>query len=160
SRLDLEDDVVAFGGDAIGLGDVWALDPLGGDRFLLGVEQSRPGLDADLEAARPQPPGIRPGLPRPQVELPAVPLACDDLARAAVLKLAGPGRFERAPQLALAQRPALVRAAVAQREELPIHVEDADGNPRHIDDLPLARRDLVDGGDYISRHCFASVARK
>src|SRR5581483_8559614 len=44
-------------------------------------------------------------------------------------------------------RAALVGAAVAQREVLALHVEDADRAAGDLDDLPPAGWDLVDGGD-------------
>jgi hypothetical protein len=49
--------------------------------------------------------------------------------------------------VAQAQRPALVRATVEHGEELAADVEDADGAAIDVDDLPLTRRNLVDGGD-------------
>ena len=74
----------------------------------------------------------------------AVPRAAHDVAGPPALVLAGSRPGDRAPDLPLAQRPALVRAAVAQREELAVDVEDADRATPDLDDLAPARRDLAD----------------
>jgi len=49
-----------------------------------------------------------------------------------------------------AEGAALVRAAVSEREVLAADVEDADRAALHLDDLPSARRDLVDGRNGMS----------
>jgi hypothetical protein len=45
-----------------------------------------------------------------------------------------------------------VRTAVADREELATKIEDADFAAHHLDDLALARRDLIDGPDDMTSH--------
>src|SRR5439155_11353477 len=93
-----------------------------------------------------------PRLPGPDVELPAVPGAGQDLARARVLELARHPRLEQPPRPALAERAALVRAAVPQREELPFQIEDADRAPRHLDDLASPRRNLLRRRHHVPSH--------
>src|SRR6185437_14883987 len=73
-------------------------------------------------------------------------------ARAAVCHLARHPRLQHAEEPPLTERPALMRAAVAQREELPAHIEDADRPPRHRDDLPPTRRDLIHPPHHMPPH--------
>src|SRR4029079_16820370 len=61
--------------------------------------------------------GIAPGLAGADVELPAVPGAADDLARAGVAVVARPVRFHEAGLPALAHAAELRRAPAGQREE-------------------------------------------
>src|SRR5438067_451523 len=79
--------------------------------------------------------------------LTAEPRAAHDLARAAVLELAHPAWSQKPERFALAQRTALVRAAVEYGEELTADVEHAHRAAANVDDLAFARWNLVDGGD-------------
>src|SRR6185436_20151924 len=66
--------------------------------------------------------------------------------------MAGPVGLDQRDDLALAQRPALMRAAVGQREILAVQIEPADLAAVHVDDLALARRDLDRAGDDLTLH--------
>jgi len=94
------------------------------------------GYDAHLIAADARPCRVEPGLPRPDIEFPAVPRAAEYFPRPAVRVLAGQGRLQETRQTPDAERAGLVRAAIPQREELPADVEDADGLPGDLDNLP------------------------
>ena len=94
-------------------------------------------LDMDRIGLDPKPAGIAVGLAGADVELPAVPGAADDFAEPGVFDGAGIGRLRKSDQRPLAQRRALVRAAVQQAEELALDVEDRD-RP-FIDGEKLAR---------------------
>src|SRR5581483_8559613 len=78
-------------------------------------DERRPGLDRHIVGADAEPLGLAPGLAGADVVLPAVPGAREDLALAREAHLARHGRLDRAPQLPLAQRAALVGAAVTAR---------------------------------------------
>src|SRR5262245_58743857 len=81
-----------------------------------------------------------------------MPWAAQHLALPLVGDLgAGHGGPHEAGQPSLAERPALVRAAVAQREQLALDVEDADLPASHFDDLARADRDLLDRSDDVGR---------
>src|SRR5258708_84675 len=93
--------------------------------------------------SRPRPARSRPRLPVPDVVTPGVPGAARELAGVAVLDLvARRGHLGPPGQTPLAERPALVRAAVAQGEQLAADVEHADLPTGHLDDLAGARRQL------------------
>src|SRR5713226_7536849 len=65
---------------------------------------------------------------------------------------ARPGGRDERPDAALAQRPALVRAAVGEREILSADVEHADLAARDGDELALSRRDIARAGDHLTLH--------
>ena len=69
-------------------------------------------LDGYLVGPCPQPTWLTPRPPGPNVELPAVPRAGEDLSTRAVLELPGDARPQGAPQPPLAERPSPVRATV------------------------------------------------
>src|SRR6266550_851653 len=131
---DLHDEVPPLGRDRVGLGDVGAGDPPR-ERRVVGRGEGLARFHAHRVAPHAQTLGLAPRLPGADVELPAVPGAGQDLAWTVVLDLARHARPRQPPGLALAQRAALVRAAVAQGEVLPAQVEDADRAPAHLDDL-------------------------
>ena len=85
--------------------------------------------------------------------------AADDLARALVVVLARPIRRDRAHGHALAERAALVRAAVADREVLAADVEDADRAACDLDDAARPGRQLVDVADDDARHVRSAPTR-
>src|SRR5579884_1962356 len=147
-RIHLDDDVLPLDFDRVRLCDVRPLDTPRDRRLRLRLgDERRAGLDRHVVGADAEPLGLAPGLAGADVVFPAVPGTGEDLALAREAHLARHGRLDRAPQLPLAQRAALVGAAVAQREVLALHVEDADRAAGDLDDLPPAGWDLVDGGD-------------
>ncbi|MEZ5864415.1 MAG: hypothetical protein R3D25_10255 [Geminicoccaceae bacterium] len=78
-----------------------------------------------------------------QLELPAVPRAAQDLALPLELELAGLAALDEPFDDALAERRALVRAAVAHRVERVVDVEDPDAPAGDVDDAPPAHGNLV-----------------
>jgi len=78
--------------------------------------------------------------------------ASETLAKIMVDEYPDAGRFEEAGQPAGADRPALVRTAISEREELAADVEDADGSIRDFDDFAPTDRDLAKGGDDVLGH--------
>src|SRR5207253_120781 len=106
------------GGDGVRLGDVGTLDPALHGRLWVGFDERAAGLDVDFVGADAQLARLAPGLASADVELPAVPAAGQDLALARVADLSRGGRLPQAPEQALAEGTALMRAAVAKGEEL------------------------------------------
>ncbi len=45
-----------------------------------------------------------------------------------------------------------MRAAIAERKELAAEIVDHDGAAAHLDQLALAGRNLIDGGDDMAGH--------
>ena len=90
---------------------------------------------------------IETGLTGAQVVLPTVPRAAEDLSRPAVVVLADARRTEEAMGVARAQGATLVGTTVENGEELAVNVEDAYRSARDLDDLSVARRNFVNGGD-------------
>jgi hypothetical protein len=76
-----------------------------------------------------------------------VPRAAEDFTLAAVGVLARRLGDDEAGDAPRAERPALMRATVAQREELPADIENTDRPPGDRDNLVRAGRNLLDGGD-------------
>src|SRR6185437_8480635 len=95
---------------------------------------------------------VAPGLAGADVELPAVPRAAQHLALPYQAELAGTIRLGETDEHATAQRRALVRAAIYQREMLAADVEHADLAALHRDDLAVPRRDLAHAGDDMPGH--------
>src|SRR5689334_21569161 len=89
---------------------------------------------------------VEPALAGAQVVLPAVPWTAQHFSSTAVLELADARRPQKTVGVARAERSALVRTAIQDREVFAFDVEHADGSATDLDDLPLARRNLVDGG--------------
>src|SRR5215218_9965422 len=88
---------------------------------------------------------------RRDLELPAMPLAAQDLPLAPVDEVAA-GRRQHGPgDPAGAQLATLVRAAVVERVEAAVDVEDADAAPGDLDDAALARRQLGRCADLSAR---------
>src|SRR5262249_51134692 len=83
---------------------------------------------------------VEPRVARADVELPPVPRALEKTLRPDGV-LPGPVRLDAAEQVALAERPALVRAAVTEREVLAVDEEAPDLTPRHGHELVAARLD-------------------
>src|SRR5688500_12764322 len=137
---DFDDDVGLVDRDGVRLGDVGAL--CEAERLEVGA-----GRDLDLVGADADGAGVEPGLAGLDVVLPAVPGAANDLAGPGVAVLAGRRRGDQAGGATVAERAALVRAAVADREVLAAEVEDADRAPGDVDDLPRPGRNLVDRRD-------------
>ena len=116
------------------------------------AHHQRARLDRDVVAADPDGARIEPGLARAQVELPAVPRAADDLVAARNLVLAGPRRRHQPGLTTVAQRAALVRAAVSTAKYSPPTLNTPDGAAADLDDLPLAGRDIVHSSDDVAGH--------
>src|SRR5262249_15282935 len=114
SNLQIDDEIICFDRDLERLGHIGSLEKLRA-RF-------------DCQAKLPRPDGfwITPGLPRADVELPAVPGAADELpwTREAIL----PRRLgqRQADDHAAAQLGALMWTAVGQGEIVPAQLEEAD----------------------------------
>jgi hypothetical protein len=68
-----------------------------------------------------------------------VPGTADDLAAACVFVVPGLGRLDQPGGHALAQAATLVRAAIVQREEFAVEIEDDNRAPVHIDQLALPK---------------------
>src|SRR5947209_6094175 len=81
-----------------------------------------------------------------------MPGTANDLAAALVTILAGTRGLHQPGQPSLAEAAALVRTAVAQREELTAEVEHHDGAPGDRHQLAAARRDLGNGSDDVLGH--------
>ena len=64
----------------------------------------------------------------------------------------GLGRLDQPGGHALAQAATLVWAAIVQREEFAVEIEDDNRAPVHIDQLALPRRDVSDRGNDVPRH--------
>ena len=148
----LDYDVSPVNGHGIGLSDVWPLFqvlPLPRLRMNgLGLA----GLKRDVVAPHPHSSRVEPGLPRADVELPSMPRTSENLASPAHAIVAWSGRREKAGDRPLAQFTTLVRTAVPQGEELTVEVEDADGSPGDINDLPASWRYLVDLRNDVPAH--------
>src|SRR5258708_7635431 len=114
SGANLDDQVVVLDQHRKAFGDVGPLDPLGLPFLLDGS----PGNGRHLIGSDPGPHRVDPRLPGPNVEFPSVPRAAQDLARPAVAVIARDRTLEEARQAPRAERAALVRAAIAQGEEL------------------------------------------
>ena len=118
-------------------------------------------LHRNVVAPHADAPGIEPRLPGADVEFPAMPGTAQDFATPRDGVVAWSRRGDEPTQRADAEGAALVRATIAQGEELASNVEDADGTARDLDDLALTRRDLVDTGDNVPARCLlpASLPR-
>src|SRR5712691_3958888 len=81
-----------------------------------------------------------------------MPWATYHFTRPTVDELADAGRAQEAERVAGTQRPALVRAAIQQGKEIAAHVEDADRPAGDVDELALARWDLLDGANHPLGH--------
>jgi hypothetical protein len=92
------------------------------------------------------------GLAGADVELPAMPGAADDLTQLGVLDVAGIARLRQPDQRALAQRCALMRAAIEQAEIFALDVEDRDRPVVDGDEFARPRRQFTDGGDDVFGH--------
>src|SRR5262245_18823312 len=102
--------------------------------------QPRSRLHGYRIAARPHTARVAPGLPGTDVELPAVPGAADDLARARIAVAAGLVGLHRTGLPPGEQAAAAVRAAVVQREELAAEIEHHDGAAVDLREPARARR--------------------
>src|SRR3954447_9321692 len=88
-----------------------------------------------------------------------MPGAAQDLAFATPVVFARGRGKGRAMDAAKAERPALVRAAVAERVERAVDVEHPDRPSGHLDDLPPSGRDLCDLAYDVASWLSACVAR-
>src|SRR5437879_1411140 len=79
-----------------------------------------------------------------------MPWAAQDLPVADVFILARRRRDHAAAEPSTAQRPALMRTAVAQRVERAANIEHPDRAPGDLNDLPASGRDLADCRDRIT----------
>src|SRR6185312_7745549 len=140
AALGLDHHVVVLDADRHGLGDIRP------------GHQPRARLHRDRIGTRTHAGGIAPGLTGADVELPAVPGATDDLARAGVAVVARPVRFHETGLLALAQAAAAMRTAVVEREELAAEIEHHDGAPVHLREPAGAGRNVADRGDHMLGH--------
>ena len=138
--LRLDNDVAVFDMDRKGLGHVGSL-------LQLLAALDRDGIGAYFHAVR-----IEPGLTGAHVELPAVPGASQELADAVADIDAGLGRGQARDTGGFRQRCALMRAAIEQREELAIDMEDHDVAALHADNLVAAGRDIGCTRDNVTGH--------
>src|SRR6266568_6590958 len=101
--------------------------------------------------------GIAVGLPGTDIELPAVPGTADDLPLPGVFDLAGVVRLRQSDQRPLAQRGALMRAAIEQAEILALDVEHRDRTAIDGEEFAAAGWQLLDGRNDVTGHviCFA-----
>src|SRR5947209_18785021 len=97
------------------------------------------------------------GLPGADVEFPAMPGTAQDLAWPRIFDDAGIGGLRQPDQRALAQRGALVRAAVQQAEELALDVEHRDRALVDGEEFSRPRWQLVHRGNNVSRHLIKSA---
>src|SRR4051794_22990010 len=134
----VEDHVVVVDEDRKRLGDELYLPVL----RLLRERGTR--LDRDGVGARGRISG-RPGLARARVVLPRVPRADDERGRVDDLDRARLGRRDPRHDEAFAERPALVRAAVADGVEVVAEAEDADLAAADAQNPPRPRLELGDG---------------
>src|SRR6185312_4206220 len=132
--LGIDDNVILLDVDRERLGDVGAG---------LASGQVRAGLDVDVVAPDAGLAGAQERLPGGEVVLPAVPRAGQQRRLGVELEVAGPARPRPRRDPPLAQRPALVRAAVADPVEAVPDAEDADRSPADGDDPPVARLELI-----------------
>src|ERR1051326_4203421 len=138
--LNFDDDVFLFERHRKRLGDVGAF------------HQLLTGLDGDLELPRPGRLRIAPRLPGADVELPAVPRAAQEFPVAIEAIVAGPVGLNERPDTALAERAALMRAAVGEREIFPADIEHADLAAGDTDQLAPAGRHVARAGHHLTFH--------
>src|SRR5262249_37673939 len=122
------------------LGHVRSLDQLGA------------GLDRHLVLARAHRLRVAPRLAGADVVLPAMPGAAQELAPARQAIVAGAIRQHERADLAEAQRAAGVRAAVGERKEFAVEIEDADLASADADDPAGAGRDIAGPRDDLPAH--------
>src|SRR5919198_4674777 len=132
--LGIDDNVVLLDVDRERLGDVWTWDALA------ALDGNVVALDAGL--ARPHE-----RLAGGEVVLPPVPWAGEQRRLRLHLELARAARQRPRRDAAPAQRPALMRAAVADPVEAIADAKDTDRPPTDRDDAAIARLELGDGGD-------------
>src|SRR3954447_3424109 len=113
----------------------------------LASGQVRAGLDVDLVALDPRLARAQERLARGEVVLPAVPRAGQQRRLRVELEVAGPARARPRRDPSLAQRPTLVRAAVADPVEPVAHAEHADRPTADRDDPAVTGLEVVDGRD-------------
>src|SRR3954451_3803035 len=140
ASLQLHHDVVALDFHRYRLGNVR---PLHHARSRLDMR----GISLHAEAAR-----VAVGLAGADVELPAMPGAANDLAELGIFDLARILRLREPDQGSLAQRSALMRAAVHQAEIFTLDVENCDRPSVDLQKFSRAGRKLVDRGNHMPRH--------
>src|SRR6476469_4405517 len=121
----MDDQHPIFDGDVVGI-----------HGRVVGLNRHLITLDADRMRIVDRPAGC-------DIELPAMPGTAQDLAVAGPDILTRFARQGHALDRPKAERCCLVRAAVAQRKEAAVHVEDADRASFELDDLALARPELA-----------------
>jgi hypothetical protein len=134
----MEHHVLVLNLDREGFCDVWTWNPLGRPRSH-SIEQLVAHLEADAVTPDPGGNAAHERLSGVEVVFPAVPRAGypERIGRdRRISRSVGDGVTEDVPQ---AQRPTLMRAAVADAEEVITDPEDADRAPADLDDPPLAR---------------------
>src|SRR5512132_1924589 len=136
--LGIDDNVVLLDVDRERLGDVGAG---------LAPRQLGAGLDVDVVALDARLARAQERLARLQVVLPAVPRAGQQRRLGVELEVAGAARPRPRGDAPLAQRPALVRAAVPDPVEAVADAEDADRPAADGDDAPVAGLELVERRD-------------
>src|SRR5579863_3568719 len=129
--LDVDDDVILFDGDGVGLRDIRAL-----EQGIAAFDRHGEFPEADIVA-------IAPGLSRADIVLPAMPGAADHRAVRDDVVLAGLIGFDAMHDLAAAERCALMWAFAQERVEAAGDVEDSDFPIGDVDELAGAGRDLV-----------------
>src|SRR6185312_2928265 len=136
--LGIDDNVILLDVDRERLGDVGA--GFASGQVCAGLDVDVIALDAGLARAQER-------LARGEVVLPAVPRAGQQRRLGVELEVARAARPRPRRDPPLAQRPTLVRAAVANAVEAIPDPEDADRPAAHGDDPPASRLEVVNGRD-------------
>jgi hypothetical protein len=134
----MEHHVLVLNLDLEGFCDVWTWYPLGRPRSH-GIEQLVAGLEADAVTPDPGGHAAHERLAGVEVVFPAVPRTGYPERIRRDRRISRSVRDGVAEYVSQAQRPALMRAAVADAEEVITDSEDADRAPADLDDPPLAR---------------------
>ena len=95
---------------------------------------------------------VAPRLSRTDIELPAVPGTFHHLTGARADVFAGHLRLDQRGLDAVRQAAATMRTAVVESEEIAAKIEHHDVAAGNFDELALAGRDLIDGGDDVASH--------
>ena len=150
----LDHDVLSLDGYRVGLSEIGTLNqPL--LRFSrLGIRTNfleiRSSLDFDRVASGAHPFWVYPGLSGLDVELPPVPGTAQKLALSSVVILARNSGGREAREPTGTQGPALVRAAISEREQFPVDIENTDRASFNLHYLSCAGKNRLDCRDDVS----------
>src|SRR6201746_1392252 len=120
---DGQDDIVVFDPDLVALGHIGTL------------YQFITAFDRDIKLAYFEPVRSTIGLPRPDLEFPAVEWTSDEFALACDRVFSDPLRLHKPDHRTPAEFRTTMRTPVEQREKLAIDVEDADLTTGRLDNL-------------------------